>query len=203
MSFFKSLFGRPEYWAWESQDSPFGISPSIRMHTLDAHGKPHKDTLLKIGPWYHRQGWEDLLRALFKDKGCSALIDLTDKQIKKIFGRSKKDVIDTFLSGGYVSAEPYMIGMVLIASKLRKKHGPLNEVHFSEEPHRIELIYDDNHRIVVAGHDGHPDITMINFGYSGTGPDCLYSFLNESGFNVTMQKLEKIKTPSVLKRPAK
>jgi len=197
MGFLRSLFGRPKYWAWESDD--FGFSVSTRSHSLDAHGEAHKETLLRIGPWYRREGGNDLLRALLAEKGCNALADLREQQIRKMFGRSKQDIIDTFMSG-CVGTEPYMMGMMLIASKLRKKYGSLKEVHFRDDPHRIELIYRDGHRIVVTEHSGHPDVTMVNFGYSGTGTECLYAFLNESGFDVGMEQLEQMKTPFVLTR---
>lgn len=41
---------------------------------------------------------------------------------------------------------------------------------------------------------------MIKFGYRGTGPDCFYVFLGESGFNVSLEDIENIKAPCTLRR---
>jgi len=189
-----------KYWEWEKKSSRF-MGNQIRIHALTGEGKPHKETLIEYGPWCTGTG-NEIMRALLKEKDRKALADFNSIKIQRIFGRPKSEVIETLLSG-IVGTEFYMIAMVLIACKLRRNYGELVEVQCVDSPIRIILIYESGHRITIGEHSGHPDITMMKFGYHGTGPDCFYAFLNESGFDVSLEEIAKIKPPYTLRKKEK
>lgn len=183
---------------WQSDETmgtPFAAT--IRMHALSGEGKPDKETLIDFGPWSTGSG-DQIIIALLREKQRNALNEFTGEEMMRIFGRPKDKVIQSFLSGR-IGTECYMIAMVLIACKLRKKHGQLIEVRCLDDPTRIELVYADGHGISIAEHSGHPDITMMKFGYRGTGPDCFYAFLNEAGFIISLEEIANIKPPYTLK----
>ena len=75
----------------------------------------------------------------------------------------------------------YKCAMFAIAERLGKRHRNLVEARCLNDPRtslgRIELAFEDGHEIIVTEHSGHMDITLIKFGYSGTGPFCFYRFL--------------------------
>jgi len=102
------------------------------MHALSGEGKHHKETLIDFGPWSTGSG-DQIIMALLREKQRNALNELTSEEMTRIFGRPKDEVIQSFLSG-MIGTECYMIGMVLIACKLRKKHGNLIEVRCSDNP---------------------------------------------------------------------
>ncbi len=185
---------RTRYWASdERMGSPFAAT--IRMHALSGEGSPHKETLIDFGPWCTGSG-DQILITLFREKGRKSLADFSEEEIQRIFARSKKDVMETLLSG-HVGTEFYSIGMVLIACRLRKRHGALVKIQCLDNGY-IELLYGDGHQISIREHSGHPDITMMKFGYAGTGPECFYAFLNENGFSVSMKEVEAITPPHVM-----
>ena len=181
-----------KYWGREEKQ---GL-PGIRMHALTANGKPHKETLIDFGPWRTGRG-DEIIKALLKEKHHNILVDFSEKEMRRMFGRPKNEVVRAFLSG-IIGTEFYMIAMVLIACKLRRKYGELVEVRCLDDPQRIELIYERGHGFTITEHSGHPDITMIKFGYRGTGPDCFYAFLNEAGFNISLEQIADIKPPHTL-----
>jgi hypothetical protein len=62
-------------------------------------------------------------------------------------------------------------------------------------------MFADGHEIVVGEHSGRVDISMMKFGYAGTGPRCLHAFLDQAGFNVTYEEVTQAEGGTMLKRP--
>jgi hypothetical protein len=81
------------------------------------------------------------------------------------------------------------------------EHGNLGEVRCvsGHDPCRIELVFADGHEVVVGDHSGDVDITMMKFGYRGTGPSCFHAFLSEAGFNITDEQVSEIEAGTILR----
>ena len=80
-----------------------------------------------------------------------------------------------------------------IAVDLRAQCGRLLEARLeSKSPSRIVLVF-EKQTITLPGN------FIFQFGYSGSGPDCFHSFLQESGFKVTMEQITTAKAGDVLK----
>jgi Tfp pilus assembly protein PilF len=144
-----------------------------------------------------KNGRDGLMMEFLKIKGIESLNELPDEQFIRIFGDEKYRVIDRYLSG-VGGTENYCVAMAIISHKLRKKHGDLEEVHCLEGP-IIELQYQNRHNITIKEHSGNLDLTLIKFGYLGTGPDCFCAFLNENGFKLSKDDIAQIKTPFLIK----
>jgi hypothetical protein len=87
------------------------------------------------------------------------------------------------------------------AWRLEARYGKLVEVQcLRKVPPWIELLYEDGHKLVVTDRSGYQDISLINFGYAGTGPSCFCAFLKASGFNVTLDEIKAMRAPCVLRR---
>ncbi len=89
------------------------------------------------------------------------------------------------------------------ARRLIAEHGEVVEVRCVSGPpdYRIELEFTDGYQEVIARHSGQIDITMMKFGYSGTGTECFWAFLDEAGFkDVSLQQLQTMKGPQVLRK---
>ena len=88
-----------------------------------------------------------------------------------------------------------------LARQLTEKHGNLVEVQCvsGHHPCHIELVFADGHEIVVGKHSGGVDITMMKFGYMGTGPSCFHAFLNEAGFDVKYEQVTTMKAGTILR----
>lgn len=145
---------------------------------------------------------------------------ISDKQLEDYVAKGK----DSTLWKSRLGPPPppsgallYECAMFAIAERLRKRHGNLVEARCLNDPRtslgRIELAFEDGHEIIVTEHSGHMDITLIKFGYSGTGPFCFYRFLrscedvaagyNDSyfEFNVVSEKeISMIEAPRVIRR---
>ena len=95
----------------------------------------------------------------------------------------------------------YESQMRQIAGQMIAQHGKLVEVHCvsGHHPCNIELLFADGHKETVGDHSGRVDISMMKFGYHGTGTKCFYAFLNEAGFNVTFEELVNLENGAVLK----
>lgn len=148
-----------------------------------------------------REGRDKLMKDFLKIKKIKSLNELPNKQFIRIFGRPKSQVIETYLSG-IGGNENYCVAMAIIAYKLREKHGELEEIRCFEGP-KIELQYADHHIIHIAEQSGNLNLTLIKYGYEGTGPDCFYTFINENGFQITKEEIKKIKPPFILSSFAK
>ena len=157
--------------------------------------KPHRPTYIKYGPWCTGSE-EQLLIQFLKLKNANSINGINAGEIKKLFGKTKDEVVKGFLSGG-LSILHYQVAMILIADKLKRKYGRLVEVRCLYDPQRIELIYESGHGFQILMHTGHPDISIIKFGYKGTGPDCFFSFLKENDFKISLKKIQTLKTPTV------
>lgn len=89
------------------------------------------------------------------------------------------------------------------AARLIAEHGELVEVRCVSGPpdYRIELEFADGHQEAITRHTGRIDITMMKFGYAGTGTECLWAFLDEAGFkDVSLERLQTMKGPQTLRR---
>jgi hypothetical protein len=101
------------------------------------------------------------------------------------------------------SQTPYEQAMRSEARRLIAQHGDLLEVRCISGPPdpRIEFIFSDGHQETVTQHSGRIDISMMKFGYSGTGTECLWSFLDEAGFkDVSLEQLQSMEGPQVLRK---
>jgi hypothetical protein len=98
--------------------------------------------------------------------------------------------------------DPYLQAMRQLARRLIEEHGNLVEVRCvsGHHPCHIELVFADGHQIRVGEHSGQIDITMLKFGYSGTGPKCFHTFLNEAGFHLSFEQIATMQPGSVLRR---
>jgi hypothetical protein len=98
----------------------------------------------------------------------------------------------------------YEQAMREIARNLVQMHGKLVEVRCisGHHPCCIEMVFADGHKIVVGEHDGRVDITMMKFGYHGTGTQCFHAFLDEAGIKVSLDELYTMQGPKTL-RPSK
>ncbi len=97
--------------------------------------------------------------------------------------------------------DPHLKVMRQLARQLIEKHGNLVEIRCvacSNSDH-IELVFADKHEILIDEHSGNVDITMMKFGYHGTGPKCFHTFLNEAGFNVSFEDVATMKAGTVLR----
>jgi len=201
MDFF-SFFKNKDRRSGSKQPNTFAKNQAYRAWNaesaaLTGGNDPHEETLLKIGPWYKRGGNEDLIRKLLKEKSRSALSDFTEQEIRDMFGAIKHELVDNLLDG-VLSWFPFEAGMLLIASELNKAHGELIQVEYRLNPDQIILNYQDGHQIAVGKHSGHPDISMLHFPEDTLAIYCQLAFLNESGFNLSYEKLNDLKRPSVL-----
>jgi hypothetical protein len=101
------------------------------------------------------------------------------------------------------SQTSYEAAMRSEARRLILEHGDLLEVRCVSGPPdpRIELVFSDGHEETITRHSGRTDISMMKFGYSGTGTECLWFFLNEAGFkDLTLDQLQIMEGPQVLRR---
>ena len=99
----------------------------------------------------------------------------------------------------------YEQAMRKIARNLVQEHGKLVEVRCISgyNPCHIEMVFADGHEIVVGRHiGGRIDITMMKFGYQGTGTSCFHAFLDEAGIKVSLDELYTMQGPKIL-RPSK
>ncbi|MBN2370606.1 MAG: hypothetical protein JXO72_08965 [Vicinamibacteria bacterium] len=80
-----------------------------------------------------------------------------------------------------------------IAADVANQYGKLREVRLeSKSPCRIVLKCDRG-EVVLPGN------FIFQFGYSGSGPDCLHAFLQASGFNVAKARVEQAKPGDILR----
>jgi len=88
-----------------------------------------------------------------------------------------------------------------LARQLIAKHGDLVEVRCvsGHHPCHIELVFSDGEKIVVGKHSGRVDISMMKAGYHGTGPSCFHAFLDEAGFDVTLEQVANMEKGTVLR----
>jgi hypothetical protein len=101
------------------------------------------------------------------------------------------------------SQTPYEQAMRSEARRLIAQHGNLVEARcLSGLPNpRIELLFTDGHEETITRHSGGADISMMKFGYSGTGTECFWAFLDEAGFKgVSLDQLQTMRGPQVLRR---
>jgi hypothetical protein len=101
------------------------------------------------------------------------------------------------------SQTPYEQAMRSEARRLIAQHGNLVEARcLSGLPNpRIELLFTDGHEEIITRHSGGADISMMKFGYSGTGTECFWAFLDEAGFKgVSLDQLQTMRGPQVLRR---
>jgi len=99
--------------------------------------------------------------------------------------------------------ETYEPAMRQEARRLIAEHGDLVEVRCVSGPpdYRIELVFADGHEEIITEHSGRIDITMMKFGYMGTGPRCFHAFLNEAGFkDVSLEQLADMEGPQLLRK---
>ncbi|GEM_PF-1717666 len=97
--------------------------------------------------------------------------------------------------------ETYEQAMRRGAKRLIAEHGELVEVRCVSGPpnYQIELVFADGHEEVITQHSGRIDITMMKFGYMGTGTRCFRAFLDEAGFkDVSYEQLATMEGPQVL-----
>jgi len=95
----------------------------------------------------------------------------------------------------------YESNMRQIARQMITSHGNLVEVNCisGHHPCNIELMFADGYKEVVGDHNMQIDISMMKFGYHGTGTRCFHAFLNEAGFNVSFEDLVNLENGTVLK----
>ncbi len=143
-------------------------------------------------------GRDRLMIQFLKIKKIKSLNELQEEQFLRIFGEEKSHVIDNYLSG-IGGTEDKCVAMVIISDKLKRKHGDLEEVHCMDNE-LIALHYKDHHIITIGDHSGDLDLTLIKYGYRGTGPDCFHAFLNENGFKISKDDIANITPQTVLKK---
>lgn len=90
-----------------------------------------------------------------------------------------------------------------LARRLIEKHGDLVEVRCvsGSRPCHIELIFADGHELHVGEHSGGLDISILKFGYYGTGPRMFHSFLDEAGFHISYEQVAEMKAGTILRKP--
>jgi hypothetical protein len=117
---------------------------------------------------------------------------------RQIFEQLALDALGSIL---YKVTPEYEQVMRRLARFLTSEHGNLVEVRCvsRDDPWRIELVFADGHEIVIGDHSGRVDITMMKFGYSGTGPSCFQAFLNEAGFDVTYEQVSRMEVGTILR----
>lgn len=88
-----------------------------------------------------------------------------------------------------------------IARQMIARHGNLVEVNCvsGHHPCHIELLFADGYKEVIGQHSGRVDISMMKFGYHGTGTSCFHAFLNEAGYKVTFEDLANLENGTILK----
>lgn len=92
-----------------------------------------------------------------------------------------------------------------LARQLIRKHGDLAEVRCvsGHHPCHIELVFLHGEKIVVGEHSGGVDISMMKFGYHGTGSRCFHAFLDEAGFDVTFEQVVHMEKGTILRSSRK
>jgi hypothetical protein len=79
-----------------------------------------------------------------------------------------------------------------IAADFASQYGKLLEVRLeSKSPSRIVLKGEQGELVL-------PDNFVFKFGYMGSGPECLYAFLQASGFSTTKSQIETAKEGDIL-----
>ena len=102
-----------------------------------------------------------------------------------------------------MAGQTYEQAMRQEARRLISEHGDLLEVRCISAPpdSRIELLFANGHEEIITRHSGRIDITMMKFGYAGTGTECFWAFLDEAGFeDGTLKQLQTMQGPQVLRR---
>ena len=80
-----------------------------------------------------------------------------------------------------------------IAQDLNVRFGKLLEARLERKhPSRIVLVFEKQEVTL-------PDEFIFKFGYSGSGPDCFYAFLQASGFTISKEKVTSAKEGDVLR----
>jgi hypothetical protein len=80
-----------------------------------------------------------------------------------------------------------------IAADVRAQCGRLLEVRLeSKSPSRIVLVC-ERETVTLPGN------FIFQFGYSGSGPDCLHAFLEASGFSIAKERVETAQAGDILK----
>ena len=88
-----------------------------------------------------------------------------------------------------------------IARQMIAQHGNLVEVNCISglRPVNIELKFAYGYKEIISKHSGQVDISMMKFGYHGTGTRCFHAFLDEAGYKVTFEDLVNLENGTVLK----
>jgi hypothetical protein len=86
-----------------------------------------------------------------------------------------------------------------IARELKASHGKLKAIHFKSHHPNFGMDFDfsDGKRISSGATSG-DIIGMFAFGYSGGGPNRLQTFLDEMGFSISAEEIEKLQPGTTL-----
>lgn len=80
---------------------------------------------------------------------------------------------------------PAPLALRQIARELTSRYGILLKVHCGTDPaSRIVFEFQNGVRIPAPEPNLQMDLSMVQFGYIGTGTSCFWAFLDESGFNI-------------------
>ena len=84
-----------------------------------------------------------------------------------------------------------------IARKMKAEHGSVTEIKGGRNNEPI-ITFADGYILNVPVHSGKVDVSILTYGYGGTGPDCFYEFLFEVGFDISYEKITTMREGEVI-----
>jgi len=96
---------------------------------------------------------------------------------------------------------PYESEIRAIARQMKAEHGPVTQIEGGPDDKPI-ITFEDGHVLHVPDHTGGVDVSLLTYGYAGTGPDCFHKFLVAAGFEITYEEIKTMSEGEVIARPA-
>jgi hypothetical protein len=85
-----------------------------------------------------------------------------------------------------------------IARNMVIQHGTIIEIKGGLNKNPI-IQFSDGHILNIQKHSGKVDISIMKYGYGGTGSSLFYAFLNEANFGITYDQVKSMKQGEIIK----
>jgi HEAT repeat protein len=92
---------------------------------------------------------------------------------------------------------PYEAAMRTLGRKMKMEHGAITEIKGGPDDKPI-ITFSDGYVVEVPDHSGEVDISILTYGYPGTGPDCFHKFLNGAGFEISYDRIKNMRKGQVI-----
>ena len=84
-----------------------------------------------------------------------------------------------------------------IARRMFSSHGHIEEVKGGSSDNPI-ITFSDGYVINVSEEPEGTDISLMTYGYGGTGPSCAHQFMIEAGFDISYEEVKAMKEGDVI-----